>query len=263
MHLHSTLCPEERSDIASMAESARVKDTMTMVGKRREGSTIIMARSLSTITRESITMLRSSAKRSSPMSLPSSTPRVSLVYLPRLISSYLSHADVIVISSFPAINAVFSLLAQGDVGKDPQQQILWVYQASVGLPSREYYSEPSVRSFYTHTVASLLAEIVSPANSRSDSLWPAFPPISRPHQDIPPLPNSGSHLEKERLHAIAPLASRIVSLESDLAHAGAQPEALFDPSKAYNPTAFDELDRRMPVNLTAYVSSFVGRTSEA
>jgi predicted metalloendopeptidase len=70
---------------------------------------------------------------------------------------------------------------------------------------------------------------------------------------------SGSNPEKERLHVIATLASRIVSLESDLAHAGAQPEDLFDPSKAYNPTAFDELNEAMPVNLTAYVSSFVGK----
>jgi hypothetical protein len=126
-------------------------------------------------------------------------------------------------TSTPAIPTLFTFQPQGDIGKAPQNQILWLVQSPLGLPSPQYYSSPSIMAFYTRTIASLLTQT---------------------------LPHSQTHLTDT-------LAKRIVSLEGELSRAGAKPEDLIDPSKAYNPMSFQELDKALPIDLTAYIESFL------
>lgn len=149
-----------------------------------------------------------------------------------------------------AVDALFSLEAQGDIGRDPKQQMMWLYQAGLGLPSKEYYDEPSVVQFYTNTLSSFLGEILKSDKKKllTANAWPSWP---WPSKD----PSAA-----DELALIRSVASSVVAFEAELSKAGADPEDIFDPDQAYNVVDFDAVSDALPIKLNEYVAAFAPRS---
>lgn len=142
------------------------------------------------------------------------------------------------------ISALFEFNVEGDVGVDPQFQVLSLYQSSTGLPAKPYYDEVSIVEVYEEVVATLLSELLPKSllsdasllveSSPDSSLWPPFPSWPSPGPKTPegdefPAP------ESSRSNLVKKLAHQVVVFETALARAGADPEDIFDPTKVRPP----------------------------
>ncbi|CDZ96882.1 M13 family peptidase [Phaffia rhodozyma] len=162
------------------------------------------------------------------------------------------------------IDSLFSFENEGDIGDDPQKQILWLYQDGLGLPAKEYYAEKTYTDIYTEVMASILSTVYNVSESSlSPQFWPSvphpfpFPGVipDEPSDERPPSKDPKSSPVNAQI-----LAKRILALEKKLAKAQAEPEYLGDPSKSYNPVKFETLEKELEwLDLRSYVSSFAPR----
>jgi len=59
------------------------------------------------------------------------------------------------------IDALFSSYPEGDVGKNPKIDVLWLSQAGLGLPAKDYYKDKKIVGDYQKVVEAVLEEIYS------------------------------------------------------------------------------------------------------
>ncbi|GAA5991957.1 hypothetical protein JCM11641_002023 [Rhodosporidiobolus odoratus] len=57
------------------------------------------------------------------------------------------------------IPALFSTYTEGDVGASPSTNVLWLTQAGLSLPSKDYYQDNSTIAFYQRIVEKILEEV--------------------------------------------------------------------------------------------------------
>ena len=131
-----------------------------------------------------------------------------------------------------------------------------------------YYDEDSIVAIYSEVMIAVLAELLpkslmdSAAASlvdNSDSMWPLFPQWPSPGPKTPDTEDEFPAPETSRSVLLKKLVHQVVAFETQLAKIGADPEELFDPDVAYNPTPFDELDDALAIDLARYVSAFAPR----
>ncbi|KIL69617.1 hypothetical protein M378DRAFT_184036 [Amanita muscaria Koide BX008] len=165
------------------------------------------------------------------------------------------------------IPALFSFGVEGDVGDDPNHMILWFSQPSLGLPSKEYYEEDSVRATYATVAERLLLTLAEEDHklqereltnqNPTDNVWPPWPwpPWDDDdHDDDGKKP--GNWTEKARK-----LARNVVEFERKLARASLDLEILYqDPIATYNPVHISNLtDTITQIDFPSYFSTFAPR----
>ncbi|BGP17139.1 hypothetical protein JCM10213_005237 [Rhodosporidiobolus nylandii] len=57
------------------------------------------------------------------------------------------------------IDALFNAYTEGDVGRSPSTNVLWLSQAGLGLPSKDYYSDKDTVKFYEDVAQEVLKEV--------------------------------------------------------------------------------------------------------
>ncbi|KAF5386857.1 hypothetical protein D9615_001643 [Tricholomella constricta] len=168
------------------------------------------------------------------------------------------------------IDALFSFDVEGDIGKDPNNMVLWFSQPSLSLPSKEYYKDQSVLKVYQNVVEQLLLTL-----SDEDDKEIQKTPVMVTNEDVkvwppwpwPPWGEDGDDKDEDekpvnktrRAHR---LAKMIVKLEKKLAKASLDLDILFqDPIATYNPIPLSNLTDALPqIDFPAYFSSFTPRT---
>ncbi|TFK29797.1 endothelin-converting enzyme 1 [Coprinopsis marcescibilis] len=174
------------------------------------------------------------------------------------------------------IPALFSFDIEGDVGKDPNFMVLWFSQPELGLPSKEYYEEKSIRTVYRSVVEDLLVRVVDiladgddddddkeekPEEKQlidnSDSqVWPPWPwPGGGDPDKDPSTPSNGTERAKE-------LAKGVIKFERKLAKASLDLDVLYqDPIATYNPVPLSNLtDTLHMFDFPTYFSEFTPRS---
>jgi endothelin-converting enzyme len=121
------------------------------------------------------------------------------------------------------IDAFFSFSVEGDIGVDPNFLLLWLDQAELGLPSKEYYEEDSIVKIYQDVVERLLLTLSeeeeklqqhpTPTLVDNSQIWPSWPwpPWDGPDDDEEEKPN--------RTEAAHKLAKQVIKFETRLANA--------------------------------------------
>ena len=166
---------------------------------------------------------------------------------------------------------------EGDAGgQDSQIQSLWLYQASGGLPSKEYYEEKPMLDLYTSVVQGILVDVASHTHASKDKRglvddivemaeeevqgwpwpWPGDDDKegNRPGRTPPPTEDEPIESRMERL------AAKVVHFERELIRAGADYEYLFNPRYAYNPYSTKKVDKHLPfLDIPTYLSAFAIR----
>ena len=178
------------------------------------------------------------------------------------------------------VDALLNFNIEGDAGgEDSQIQSLWLYQASGGLPSKEYYEEKAIFDLYIDVVKGILIDVASNLHSHSEDKrdllgdliemseeevqgWPwPWPgdggdkgdPSQRPH----PPPTKDEPIEKR----LERLAIKVVHFERELIRAGADPEKVSNPHFAYNPYPTKKVEKHLPfLDIPTYLSSFAIRS---
>ncbi|KAF9049323.1 zincin [Hymenopellis radicata] len=157
--------------------------------------------------------------------------------------------------------ALAFLHSRGDVGVDPNYMTLWFSQPSLGLPSKEYYKEKSVKKVYKLVIERLLLtlveeddklrksarehqqlQLVTQGEDGSDNVWPPWPwpPWGEGDNDDKHEPVN----QTERAHK---LAKEVVKFESKIAKASLDLDVLQeDPVGTYNPVPLHNLTDTLP-----------------
>ncbi|KAF9458665.1 hypothetical protein BDZ94DRAFT_80625 [Collybia nuda] len=175
------------------------------------------------------------------------------------------------------IDALFSFDIEGDVGVDPNQMVLWFSQSSLGLPSKEYYSEKSLLEVYQAVIERLLLTISDEHNvphlestsvvmNEDSSVWPPWPwPPWDGDDDGDDGDNDHDH-DKDgpstnRTRRVHKLAKSVVRLERKLAEASLDLDILYqDPVATYNPVPLSNLtDTLSHIHFPTYFSTFTPR----
>ncbi|KAI9317388.1 hypothetical protein BX666DRAFT_1856748 [Dichotomocladium elegans] len=124
----------------------------------------------------------------------------------------------------------------------PDKNAIFVYQPSLSLSSKEYYSQPSILETYKKSLVELVMAVFG-AEKKSD-IWIA----SAKKANVKLL----THEE------VADLVSRVIDFETKLAEFSLKSEELQDPVKTYNPMTLDELEKAYPImEWRTYLASFV------
>ncbi|ORX33753.1 hypothetical protein BD324DRAFT_584453 [Kockovaella imperatae] len=169
---------------------------------------------------------------------------------------------------------------EGDSGgDDPQMQSLGLYQASGGLPTKEYYEEKAIMDLYHTVVKDILIDVASHTHQSSkrdltehlieaialkgEEGWPWPWPGKGDEPDDGGRPGRGgsppsSEPLEERMDR---LAAKVVSFERELMRAGADVEKLYNPKYAYNPYSTEKVGKALPfLDIPAYLSTFAIRS---
>jgi endothelin-converting enzyme len=120
------------------------------------------------------------------------------------------------------VDALFSLEIEGDIGVDPNFMTLWFDQASLGLPSKEYYDEESILDVYQDVVERLLYTLSeeeeklqrqpTPTLVDNTNVWPSWP--------WPPWDSPDDDEDKpNRTETAHKLAKQVIKFETRLANA--------------------------------------------
>ncbi|KAH9945985.1 metalloprotease [Epithele typhae] len=170
------------------------------------------------------------------------------------------------------IDALFSYDIEGDAGNDPNLMALWLSQANLGLPSKEYYDEEAIVELYR----TVLQRLLIVADDKDEQLESA---------SVTTVPSTGLTIHEERLRVWPPwpwppwgddddgnkpvnrteradkLAKSIVKLEKQIAKASLDLDILYqDPIATYNPVPFKNVSHQLPeFDFPAYFSSFALR----
>ncbi|KAJ7093237.1 hypothetical protein C8R44DRAFT_646354 [Mycena epipterygia] len=162
------------------------------------------------------------------------------------------------------IDALFSFQIEGDIGVDPNFMILWFDQASLGLPSKEYYEEESILEIYQSVVERLLFTLSeeeeklqqhpTPTLIENANVWPSWPwpPYEDPDDDDEKKPN--------RTEAAHKLAKQVIKFETRLANASLDADAYQDQFATYNRVPLANLTDSLPqINFPEYFATFAPR----
>ncbi|KAH8829537.1 endothelin-converting enzyme 1 [Flagelloscypha sp. PMI_526] len=166
--------------------------------------------------------------------------------------------DIGIDGTVTGIDALFSFIVEGDAGVDPDQLLLWFYQPSLGLPSKEYYLEESILDVYRERRKALPQDpapfysLRSQGNDESDWPWP-WPWPGGDDDKTPPVN------ETER---ILNLTRKMVDFETALANASLDLDILQqDPFASYNPVDIANLTSTLSsIKWGNYFSAFTTRT---
>ncbi|ODN83287.1 hypothetical protein L202_01458 [Cryptococcus amylolentus CBS 6039] len=185
------------------------------------------------------------------------------------------------------VQGLINFEIEGDAGgEDSQIQSLWLYQASGGLPSKEYYDEAPILDLYHSVISGILTEIAKHTSVKKgkeskrdwaelidvaleeavaeveDESWPwPWPgkgePEPEPEPEPKPTPPDADEPIDERIDR---LAHKVLQFEKDLVKAGADPENLFNPHFAYNPYPTQNVSKALPfLDIPTYLSTFAPR----
>ncbi|KAJ6608579.1 hypothetical protein B0H10DRAFT_2166528 [Mycena sp. CBHHK59/15] len=164
------------------------------------------------------------------------------------------------------IDAFFSFAIEGDIGVDPNFMIPWFDQASLGLPSKEYYQEESILDVYQSVVERLLLtlseeeeKLQQRANSRlvdngDANVWPDWP--------WPPWGDDGDDDEEKpnRTEIAHKLAKQVLKFETRLADASLDADAYQDQFATYNRLPLVNLTDSLPqIDFPEYFATFAPR----
>ncbi|RDB20946.1 Endothelin-converting enzyme 1 [Hypsizygus marmoreus] len=168
------------------------------------------------------------------------------------------------------IDALFSFDIEGDIGVDPNQMVLWFSQASLGLPSKEYYKDKSILAVYRSVVERLILALVEEeeslsqtqapilATNQDSNVWPPWPwPPWGDGEDDKDKPGKPVN-QTRRAHE---LSKKVVDLERRLAKASLDLDILYqDPIRTYNPWPLSNLTEAVPhIDFPTYFSTFTPR----
>jgi endothelin-converting enzyme len=168
------------------------------------------------------------------------------------------------------IDALFSFDVDGDSGVDPNAMTLWFSQPGLGLPSKEYYEDKSIRMIYQDVIERLLSALAEEDENEdltekntnilmqqddSENVWPPWPwpPWGDDDDDkTPKPPKPESPLE---------LAKKVLKFESQIANASLDLEILYgDPFGTYNPMPILNLTDALPqIHFSDYFATFTPR----
>ncbi|KAJ7184253.1 Metalloprotease [Mycena filopes] len=163
------------------------------------------------------------------------------------------------------VDALFSFQVEGDVGFDPNFMTLWFDQASLGLPSKEYYEEDSIVTIYQDVVERLLYTLSeeeeklqrkppTPTLVNNAEVWPSWPwpPWDGPDDDEGEKPNRTETAHK--------LAKQVVKFESRIANVTLDADAYQDPFATYNRLPLSNLTASLSqINFPEYFATFAPR----
>ncbi|KAI0807426.1 Metalloprotease [Fomes fomentarius] len=169
------------------------------------------------------------------------------------------------------IDALFDYSIDGDAGKDPNFMTLWLSQADLGLPSKEYYEEESIVGLYRSVLERLLVTLDDEEDKLIDRhaetvddgsglvvheerlrVWPPWPwPPWGDDDDKPE-----NRTERAHRHAKA-----IIEFEKQIAKASLDLDVLYqDPIATYNPMPFKNVSDSLPeFDFSTYFSAFAPR----
>ncbi|KAF8969921.1 hypothetical protein BDZ97DRAFT_1793392 [Flammula alnicola] len=168
-----------------------------------------------------------------------------------------------------AISALFAFDIEGDVGVDPNYMVLWFNQPALGLPSKEYFEDESMRKIYAQALERLLialadeeeAEQLGKSSSvltknEDANVWPPWPwpPWGGDDED-------GGDKPVNRTLEAHKLAKKVVAFERKLAQASLDLDILQqDPIATYNPAPLSNLtDTVTQIHFPTYFSTFTPR----
>ncbi|KAJ7168203.1 hypothetical protein C8R43DRAFT_1121386 [Mycena crocata] len=161
------------------------------------------------------------------------------------------------------IDALFSFQIEGDIGVDPNFMTLWFDQASLGLPSKEYYDEDSILDVYQDVVERLLYTLSEeeeklmqrPTQTLVDNtnLWPSWP--------WPPWDGDDGEEDKpNRTETAHKMAKEVLKFETRLANASLDADAYQDQFATYNRLPLSNLTDSIPeINFPEYFATFATR----
>lgn len=164
------------------------------------------------------------------------------------------------------IPALFEFGVEGDVGFDPNFMILWFQQPTLGLPSKEYFEDKTMRKVYASVLERLLtihyeAEKGNPSralviNEDPENTWPPIPwppwgDDDDGHDDDP----------KDRPKNATILAEEVVKFERKLAQASLDLDILYqDPLYTYNKVPISNITETITqINFPDYFATFTPR----
>ncbi|KAJ4488470.1 hypothetical protein J3R30DRAFT_3654706 [Lentinula aciculospora] len=171
------------------------------------------------------------------------------------------------------IGALFSFDIEGDVGVDPNRLVLWFFQPSLGLPSKEYYEEEDIRMVYQSVIERLLLVVNeedeqnlqrtfkdSPALVEQGHIWPPWPWPPWGGDDDGDDDDRGKKPINKTKRA-RKLAEEVVKFESQIARASLDLDILYqDPVATYNPAPISNLTIALPqIHFNEYFSTFAPR----
>ncbi|KAG6820570.1 hypothetical protein H0H93_015090 [Arthromyces matolae] len=170
------------------------------------------------------------------------------------------------------VEALFSFEVEGDVGRDPNDMVLWFNQPSLGLPSKEYYEDEAILDVYRGAVRRLLLTL-SENIEDGDAERPVKSPLvlNQESNDWPPWPwppwdggegdNDGDKNPTNRSEHARKLARKVVKFERSLAHASLDLDVLLqDPIATYNPLLLSNLTEALPqIDFPAYFAAHTPR----
>ncbi|KAF8184897.1 hypothetical protein K438DRAFT_1837058 [Mycena galopus ATCC 62051] len=162
------------------------------------------------------------------------------------------------------VDALFTFSVEGDVGVDPNYMALWFDQATLGLPSKEYYEEDSIVQIYQDVVERLLFTLSEeeeklqqhPTSTfrENTQAWPSWPwpPWDSPEDDGEEKPN--------RTEGARKLAKQVVEFETRIANATLDADVYQDPFATYNRLPLSNLTESIPeINFPEYFATFAPR----
>ncbi|KAF8522224.1 Metalloprotease [Hysterangium stoloniferum] len=172
------------------------------------------------------------------------------------------------------VNALFQVDVEGDVGVDPNAMTLWFNQPELGLPSKEYYDEASIREVYISTLTRIFTvlndETVTTAGRPPKGGRRRWPPSGGRRRWPPyPWPPWGGHdddhddddKKPEPKKSPKELADAVVQFERQIANASLDLDRMQqDPVGTYNRIAFANFTASIPqLDIPAYMSTFAPR----
>ncbi|RPD66296.1 Metalloprotease [Lentinus tigrinus ALCF2SS1-7] len=170
------------------------------------------------------------------------------------------------------ISALFDYSIDGDAGNDPNFMSLWLSQADLGLPSKEYYEEESIVDLYRDVLERLLLTLdneddellgadVQPernpglvVHEERLRVWPPWPWPPWGDDDDGDKPANRSERAKKHSKAIIEFEQKIANISLDL-------DILYqDPIATYNPVPFKNVSDSLPeFDFSTYFSTFAPR----
>ncbi|KAK7205471.1 endothelin-converting enzyme, partial [Myxozyma melibiosi] len=147
-------------------------------------------------------------------------------------TSAMDLTDAVLYLQTMAITALIQFDIDAD-DMDPDFTVLRLYQVMNGLPSKEYYTRPSITIPYTDAIKQVFANVLADVNT---TLTP-----------------------RQLDDRYAALAEQVVEFEAQLAAISLDFEELFDGSKTYHPFTISDLQKTFtPVEFTYLIQSMTG-----
>lgn len=117
------------------------------------------------------------------------------------------------------INGLFSLYLDGDVGKDPSRQVLWLAQDGLSYPDKDYYNDKTNIKFYENMVYNILRAVNKHKSSKKEKI---------------PTKN------------LSKVARKVVDFEKSIAKINWSQVDSANPLKTYNPANASQLSKVAP-----------------